>query len=45
VDTYVTTKVGAAGAASPTRVVVEAGRTIGRVVLVVLRDELENEGI
>jgi hypothetical protein len=45
VDTYVTTKVGAAGASSPTRVVVEAGHTIASAALVVLRDELENAGI
>jgi hypothetical protein len=41
----VTTKVGAAGAASPTRVMVVAGRTIWSAALVVFRDELENAGI
>jgi hypothetical protein len=45
VDAYVTTKVGAAGAASPTRVMVVAGRTIWSSALIVFRDELENAGI
>jgi hypothetical protein len=41
----VTTKVDAAGTASPPRVAVVAGRTIWSAALVVFRDELGNAGI